>query len=194
MTKRPNFESFTSGADFKQWYWLKEKLVHFCKEGNISYAGSKAEITERLAFAIDNPSLKLEKSKKPVKKSKFNWAQENLSLETIITDSYTNGPNTRKFFKQHIGASFSFNIRFMQWMKQNEGKTLKEAVQAYLSIKEEMKTKESDIPSSNQYNKYTRDFFKDNPGKTIAEARHYWKLKKSLPGKPIYERSDLSLS
>ena len=52
----------------------------------------------------------------------------------------------------------------------------------------------SEIPTGNQYNKYIRDFFADNPNPTIEQARHFWKLKRSLLlGRHIYEMSDLKL-
>ena len=66
----------------------------------------------------------------------------------------------------------------------------------WVKINAELKDKntKSIIPEGNQYNQYMRDFFKDNPDKTIHEARHFWQLKRSLPlGKQMYERSDLDL-
>jgi hypothetical protein len=56
------------------------------------------------------------------------------------------------------------------------------------------KSFKSVIPAHNQYNQYIRDFFADNPGKTLKDARHYWKLKRQLPvQRHRYERSDLKL-
>ncbi|MFX8554355.1 hypothetical protein ABTM01_19500, partial [Acinetobacter baumannii] len=71
-----------------------------------------------------------------------------------------------------------------------------DAVNEWHRINEQQKDKnfKTEIPPSNQYNKYIRDFFADNPTMTIAQARHFWKLKRSLPlGKHIYEKSDLKL-
>jgi Domain of unknown function (DUF6434) len=119
-----------------------------------------------------------------------------LTLETLITDSYTNGPNTRTFFKEYCSAKFSFNIAFMSWMKHNVGKTLRDAIEEWDKINAQSKDKnfKKGIPEGNQYNQYMRDFFADNPTKTIKEARHFWQLKRALPlGKHRYERSDLDL-
>lgn len=84
----------------------------------------------------------------------------------------------------------------MAWIKSNVGKTLQDAVTEWQDSQELQKQKgyQSEIPDSNQYNKYTRDFFADNPEKKIQEARHFWKLKRKLPlGKHFYERTDLEL-
>lgn len=85
----------------------------------------------------------------------------------------------------------------MNWMKENAGKTLKDAVTEWERLEELKKggNHKSEIPEGNQYNKYMRDFFADNPDKTIADARLCWKLKRALPlGRHVYERSDLSLN
>lgn len=163
----------------------------------VSYVGAKFDILERIAIALDKGTTKSEKQSQSARPtSKFIWSKSVLSLDTVITDSYTNGPNTRKFFKQYCGDKFHFSIPFMDFMKNNCGKTLQDAINEWHRLNEQGKDKnfKSEIPESNQYNKYIRDFFEDNPNMTIKQARHFWKLKRSLPlGKHIYEKSDLNL-
>jgi hypothetical protein len=64
-------------------------------------------------------------------KSTFNWHLEPLSPETVITSSYKNTQNIRRFFKQHIGEHFSFNRKFMAFIKTNTGITLAQAVEEW---------------------------------------------------------------
>lgn len=194
--KRPDLIDIKTAGELRQWYWLKEELVDYCKQIKVSYTGSKAEITDRLAVMLETGTVEAAKPKKKKKvTSRFNWAKEKLTPATIITDSYTNGPNTRRFFKEQIGPKFKFNIDFMAWMKANCGKTLGEAVEQWQKLEDRKKDKtfKSTIPSSNQYNQYMRDFFADNPDLTIKDARKYWLLKRSLPGHNRYEKSDLNL-
>jgi hypothetical protein len=194
---RPDINEIETGAELKRWYWLKEELVDFCKRTQLSYVGAKFDILERIATALDKGVTKTENTTNEVKPtSKFIWSKSLLTLDTIITDSYTNGPNTRKFFKQHCGDNFHFSIQFMDFMKNNCGKTLQNAVNEWHKLNEQSKDKnfKSEIPASNQYNKYIRDFFADNPTMTLEQARHFWKLKRSLPlGRHIYEKTDLKL-
>jgi Domain of unknown function (DUF6434)/SAP domain-containing new25 len=194
---RPDINEIKTGNEFKRWYWLKQELVDFCKRTQLSYVGAKFDILERIANALDKgiaTTEKIQQSGKPT--SKFVWSKSLLSLDTVITDSYTNGPNTRKFFKHHCGDKFHFSIPFMDFMKNNCGKTLQDAVNEWQSLSKQRKDKnfKSEIPEGNQYDKYIRDFFADNPSMTIEQARHFWKLKRSLPlGKDKYEKSDLRL-
>jgi hypothetical protein len=84
----------------------------------------------------------------------------------------------------------------MDYMRNNCGKTLQDAVNEWKRLNELSRDKnfKSEIPPGNQYNQYIRDYFADNPGGTLKEARHLWKLKRSLPlGRHIYEKSDVEL-
>jgi hypothetical protein len=193
---RPDILTFQTGEDFKKWYWLKEEVVAYCKSAGIPYSGSKFEIIDRIAKALDKGLEAAPKPKKADISSKMEWNKADLTLETVITDSYKNGPNVRRFFMEYCGQNFSFNIEFMAWMKANVGKTLKDAVEEWLKIAAQSKDKtfKKAIPEGNQYNQYMRDFFANNPDKTIKEARHFWQLKRALPlGLHKYERSDLEL-
>lgn len=192
---RPDICDIQTGEELKKWYWLKQELVDFCKLTNLSYVGAKFDILERIATELDEGGIKKEKIPLPHKPiSKFVWSKSKLKLDTVITDSYTNGPNTRKFFKEYCGEKFHFSIPFMDFMKNNCGKTLQDAINEWHRLNEQAKNKnfKSEIPAGNQYNKYLRDFFADNPNMTIEQARHFWKLKRSLPlGRHVYERTDL---
>jgi hypothetical protein len=194
---RPDINEIETGAELKRWYWLKEELVDFCKKTEISYVGAKFDILERIADQLDNGSKPNAKPRTINRQSSnFDWHSAALSLDTVITDNYKNTQNVRQFFKQYCGGKFHFSIPFMAFMKANIGKTLNDAVEEWEKLNQQRKDKDfkSDIPSGNQYNKYIRDFFADNPTMTIEQARHFWKLKRSLPlGRHVYEKEDLLL-
>lgn len=59
---------------------------------------------------------------------KFDWHSERLTKNTIITDSYKNTQNVRRFFIANIGEHFHFTREFMKFMKQSSGKTLDDAL------------------------------------------------------------------
>lgn len=194
MEKRPEIITIKTGKELKRWYWLKEELVAYCKQNAIDYAGGKFTILERIANKLDGKKVISKKNTKAV--SVFNWHGATLTPNTIITDNYKNSQNARRFFKSHCGEKFHFSIPFMHWMKANTGKKLKDAVIEWKRLQKATsnKTFKSVIPAHNQYNQYLRDFFADNPSKTLEDARHYWKLKRQLPlERHRYERSDLKL-
>ena len=107
------------------------------------------------------------------------------SLELCCSEKH------RAFFREHIGSGFSFNVAFQKWLKNNTGKTYKEAIAAYYQIREDKKKGKTKIDKQFEYNTYIRDFFADNKGKTLEEAIVCWKYKKQLQGHNRYERTDL---
>ena len=80
----------------------------------------------------------------------------------------------------------------MNWMKENPGRSYREAIdqwnKIYLLKKKGLKW---EISPQFEYNQYTRDFFKANPSASKDDAIKCWKYKKSLPGPNKYERKDL---
>ena len=196
--KRPDFANIESGTEFNNWYWLKEEMVEICKNYTLPSTGRKFELRDRIMFALDNDRKTKPKPKKKTIKSKFNWAKSELTLETKITDSVSFGPNFRSFMKSQLGNKFSCHSDFMDWVKTNEGKTLKDAILEWTKLeyrKKDVSFKRK-IAANNMYAQYTRDFLEDNSGKTIKDAKKYWLLKKQLPAKSgfvRYEKSDLTL-
>jgi hypothetical protein len=194
MEIRPAIATIKTGKELKRWYWLKEELVAYCKQNAIVYSGGKFTILERIAKKLDGKKLISKTNTKAV--SIFDWHGAPLTPNTIISDNYKNSQNVRRFFKVHCVEKFHFSIPFMKWMKANTGKKLKDAIIEWKRLQKIVSDKsfKSVIPAHNQYNQYIRDFFADNPGKTLKDARHYWKLKRQLPvQRHRYERSDLKL-
>ncbi|MDA0382606.1 DUF6434 domain-containing protein [Vibrio owensii] len=51
---------------------------------------------------------------------------------TLITSSYKNTQNVRRYFKFKCGDDFKFDRSFMQWMNDTEGTSMGEAAQEWL--------------------------------------------------------------
>ena len=65
----------------------------------------------------------------------FDWHKDTIYNCTLITSSYKNTQNVRRFFKLHCGDNFKFDRDFMQWMKGAQGLTMGDAVGELLSSK-----------------------------------------------------------
>jgi hypothetical protein len=191
--KRPAMGSIKSSREFSQWYWLKEELVAYCRKNRLQVGGDKATLTRRIKRFINNGERTEEKKSSSKKASSFDWHSDPLTARTKITDSYKNTQNVRRFMKSQVGDSFHFSIPLMQWVKENEGKSLKDLVRYYQLLQKQKQQPgyESKIPAGNEYNQYTRDFMRDNPGLSIAQARKCWAYKRSVAGSNRYQRSDL---
>lgn len=192
MNYRPKLNSEISIKDFKDFYWLKKELIDFCRSVNLDKRGGKIELANRIEKFLETgkrESFQLTAAKN----SRFDWKSEKLTVETIITDNYQNTENVRGFFKIHIGEKFKFNVKFMNWIKSAQGRTLGDAIEQWILIANEIRTDKSPkrIAPQFEYNTYIRDFMKDNPDKTLPEAIKCWKIKKLKPGNKKYSKSDL---
>lgn len=196
-SRRPPIEIVKSGSEFKNWYWLKTEVMNHARMLGISTSGGKFEITDRIADFLDGKPGSGPKPGKPGVTPKgvaFDWHGALLSSATLITANYRNTQNVRRYFISKIGRQFSFNIAFMGWMKANAGKTLGDAAEEWKRVHALTKSGvKPQIPFHNQFNAYTRAFLEDNPGRSLEDVRHFWKLKRNLPGHNRYERSDLEL-
>ncbi len=196
MDKRPELNNKISPKDFRDFYWLKEELVLFCRKEGLKKSGGKIEIANRIEKYLETGSKEIAKAKKKqTNKSNFDWNTATLTLQTKITDSYKNSENVRKFFQKEIGKQFKFNVKFMNWMKLNVGKTLNQAIKEWkrIDIEKKNNTSPKEIAPQFEYNTYLRDFLKDNPNENRKTGIKLWKIKRSLRGDNVYCKTDLKL-
>ena len=186
MNERPELNIELDAATFRSFYYLKQELADFCRENRLPTSGSKAELTDRIAYFLDTGSVL-----KPTAERKTAVNIGTLTENTVIEPNIVCSEKHRAFFSEKIGKSFSFNVPFQKWLKANAGKTYGEAVRAYYRILEEKKQRKTEIGRQFEYNTYIRDFFADNPRKSLHDAIVCWNYKKGLPGHHWHEQSDL---
>lgn len=186
MKTRENLGVNLDENTFRNCYYLKEELVAFCKENKLPTGGSKGELTERVATFLKTGEVCSAKAESR-KKNKVDDIEE----DTLIEENVVCSQKHREFFESKIGKGFSFSVRFQKWLKSNAGKTYKDAIEAYKQIAEDKKTSKETIDGQFEYNRYIRDFFEDNHGKTLEDAIVCWKYKKSMQGHNRYEKDDL---
>lgn len=187
MEKRPNLDIKLDSRTFKEYYYLKEELIDFCRKNNLQTTGGKLELTERIAIFLDTGerTYKTNKSRKTT-------INHEITLDTIIEENFVCSEKHRAFYKEQIGNSFSFNVAFQKWLKSNAGKTYRDSIVEYYQILEDKKKNKTTIDRQFEYNTYIRDFFNDNKDKSLEQAIRCWKYKKSLRGNNKYEREDLN--
>ena len=187
MLQKPELTNQLDSATFRRFYYLREELESFCKAYGLPISGNKIDLTERIAHYLDTGEIL------PTKKSasKKYIVMEKPNLCAVIPPNFVCSEEARAFFKEIIGPSFKFNVRFQAWLKSNPGKTYAAAVNAYYEILEEKKHTKSSIGKQFEYNAYIRDFFADNKGKSLQDAIRCWNYKKTLEGIHKYESSDL---
>jgi len=186
MNERPELTTNTNAAAFRNFYYLKEELVQFCRENSLPTSGSKQELTERIAHFLETGRVLNSQAQR-----KASAVIGDINESSVIEANIVCSEKHRAFFKDKIGKSFSFNVAFQKWLKSNAGKTYADAINAYYQILEEKKKGKTVIDKQFEYNTYIRDFFADNQGKSLDDAIKCWKYKKSIEGHNRYERSDL---
>lgn len=186
MNKRPTLTKDLDADTFCQYYYLKEELVAFCKAYGLPTSGGKIDITKRIAHYLKTGEIL--QVKKPTRvKTTISTIDEG----TLIEPHFVCSEKHRAFFKEKIGPGFTFPVAFQKWLKENTGKTYREAIEAYYQIREDKKKGRTQIDKQFEYNTYIRDFFDDNTDKSLEDAIVCWKYKKALPGHNRYERDDL---
>lgn len=188
MSKRPDLDNNIDSKIFKEYYYLKEELIYFCRKNSLQTTGSKLELIERIENFLDTGKRTYKTH--AIRKTKI---VDNITLNTIIEENFVCSEHHRAFFKEQIGNSFSFNVAFQKWLKSNAGKTYQNGVDAYYQILEYKKKNKTTIDKQFEYNTYTRDFFHDNKDKSLDQAIKCWKYKKSLKGHNKYEKNDLKI-
>lgn len=188
--ERPQIDSNLDANTFREFYYLKEELVDFCRLEGLQTTGSKQVLTDRIAhYLITGEKL----TKRKLSSAKPKKAQSQLSLDTLIEENFVCSEAHRAFYKEHIGTNFSFNVPFQTWLKQNAGETYQESIDAYYRIQIERKNQSTKIGKQFEYNTYIRDFFQDNHDKTLQNAITCWKHKKAIAGTNKYEKEDLHI-
>lgn len=187
MTERPVLDRNLNSKTFRDFYYLKEELVDFCRKNGLPTSGGKIEITDRIAYFLDTGKIL---SAAAAKKKAV--VISDIREDTKIEPDFVCSEKHRAFFKEQIGNSFSFNVAFQKWLKGNAGKTYMDAIAAYYQIIEDKKKGKTKIDRQFEYNTYIRDFFADNQGKSLEDAIRCWKYKKQLQGHNRYEQSDLA--
>lgn len=188
MTERPNLDTKLESKTFREYYYLKEELSDFCRKNDLQATGGKLELAERIADFLDT-GKKTYKTHTP---RKITMVDE-ITLSTNIEENFVCSERHRAFYEEQIGKSFSFNVAFQKWLKNNSGKTYQDSIVAYYQILEDKKKNKTTIDKQFEYNTYIRDFFNDNKNKTLEQAIKCWKYKKSLKGHNRYEKEDLKV-
>ena len=186
--ERPILDDKLESKTFKEYYYLKEELVEFCRKYNLQSTGSKIELTDRICKYLDTGEKTINK-----KSSRRTTITNEITLDTIIEENFVCSEKHRAFYKKQIGNNFSFNVLFQKWLKSNSGKTYKDSIDAYYEILENKKNNKTTIDKQFEYNTYIRDFFNDNKDKTLEDAIKCWKYKKSVKGNNKYRKDDLKV-
>jgi len=189
MNNKPKLSQDISLKDFKDFYWLKEELMAFCREIGMKSSGGKIDITSRIIKYLQTGKITQDET---VKKVKLPKASQPITLNTVIGVEYRSYQEKKDFFQAAIGKKFHFTTHLLNFFKDNAGKkTYHDLIKEWYAEQELKKDKnyQKEIAPQFEYNTYIRDFLKNNPGKR-EDAIRCWNIKKTLRGNNVYNKND----
>ena len=110
MAERPKLEKGLDSEIFREYYYLKDELVEFCRKEGLQTTGGKIEITNRIAHYLKTGERLVSKKTHSQSTSHI----RNITLDSKIEPNFKCTEKHRAFFKQKIGEGFKFNVVFQK--------------------------------------------------------------------------------
>jgi hypothetical protein len=173
VTTRPVLDARLSGAELRRWYWLHRELLSLAKTLGVSPSGSKLELTDRLATALDGqPAPELTRR---VRRSQLRGP---LTEATAIPPGQSCSEPLRAFFVDRIGPGFRFDAAMRDFIAGAAGRSLGEAVDHWWA------TRAAPTPTIGpqfELNRFTRAWHLAHPRASRAELLAAWRIHRGLP-------------
>ena len=175
---RPKLNRQIRPEDFLSFYWLKEELICFLREQGLSTTGSKRNLTARISQFLETgaPSKNAE-NKASQKLAKRADMPTTFTRQSVIGPGWRCSQDLRAFFEQEIGTHFHFDGGMRDFIHNEVGKTLQEAIDTW-EAERRKPAQEKSIAPQFEYNRHLREYFKTHPGAHLQEAIQDWKIKK----------------
>jgi len=103
---RPELNNQTSVDDFRDFYWLKEELVIFCRQYGLPTTGSKGEISARIEEFLTTGKIFKPKVQR---KATADSMPSIFTRSTVLGSHWRCSQTLRAFFVKEIGSQFHFN-------------------------------------------------------------------------------------
>ena len=190
--ERPEFDSIKDYQEFLKYYWYREELIQICKAHGLKANGTKIELNKVIEAYFSGEKILPDQTKKG--KSRKKTVTE-LTLDTgLIECGFTFGNRFREFFsKQTVEAHFKFNVDMVATVKEVKAKgdetfTLGDLLDVYYGRRTYAKYDKSAL----QWNRFVRDFCKDEATKVYPErlkaAAALWKIVRDSDREKVYSR------
>lgn len=169
---RPDLLSVKSAAEFRNWYWLKEELLMFCRARGLPSSGMKPQVADRIAAFLDGKPFEV--TPQAVRGAQM---PSEFTLETVIAKGWRCSPALGAFLRGVCGKTFHFNKPMRDFIHQGAGHTLLEAAEVYRASQGKDAPKR-EIPPQLEYNRHTREFYEAHPGATREQVLAAWWAKR----------------
>lgn len=164
-----------TGPEFRRWYWLKSELMSFARSLGVSASGSKAELTDRVAAALDGES-----ARPPARSSRRSTQLGGpLSTATVIPEGQRCSQPLRAWFTEQVGPGFRFDAAMRDFIASSAGTaTLGDAVDHWHATRN---APPHEIGAQFEFNRFTRMWYRHHPGEPRAQLLVAWRRYRELP-------------
>ena len=163
---RPPIESIDSEDELRRWYWLRSELAQLARVLGVSTAGTKLELTERLADTLGGRPTKA-----PTRHVAGPQLAGPLDGATVIPEGQRCTQQLRAYFTAAVGPGFRFDAPMREFISAG-GATLDQAVEHWHLTRERGP---ADIAPQFEYNRFTREWRASNPdGDREALLAAWW--------------------
>jgi hypothetical protein len=187
-SERPSLSPALAAKEFRRWYWLKEELIAFAKQERLSTTGDKPTLANRIELFLSGLDPKIASATtQAARQTVSKRLAEPLTPATVLGPKQASSQQLRRYFKQAIGPSFSYDIHMRTFLASDHTKTLGEAVEHWHASRNAMKP---DTLPQLELVRFMKAWHQANPTGTQMECRAAWQRYKDLP---IDEREVLKL-
>lgn len=175
-SERPALSPNLTGAEFSHWYWLKTELTVFARQLQIRTSGSKETLTARIKAALDGRPFD---EPLPTTRPSPSQLTGTVTQDSVIPKGQRCSRVVREWFVSQVGPGFRFDGPMRQFFAQTEGtQTLGDALSHYLTTRSKLPLP---IASQFEFNRFTRDWYRNHPETTRREMLSAWQEYRSLP-------------
>ncbi|MBL1082313.1 hypothetical protein JK359_10010 [Streptomyces actinomycinicus] len=177
---RPPLTPGLTGAELLRWYWTLDELTALARAMNVARHGGKAALTARLAAALDGLPLPAAPDRRRPATAQL---AEPVDGDTVIPAGQRCSQVLRRYFVEAIGPGFHFDAFMRDFIAQNPGRTLADAVAHWHATRPDA-ARPREIGEQFEYNRFTSAWHRQNPGGTRDQARRAWLAHRALPKSP----------
>ncbi|WP_328393632.1 SAP domain-containing protein [Streptomyces sp. NBC_00390] len=178
---RPPLNAAMTGSELLRWYWTLAELTGLARSTGVSTAGGKAELTARLAAALDGAPPSAEVLPAPARRSRaVPQLAAPVAAGTVIPEGQRCSQVLRAFFAARIGPAFRFDAFMRAFIAESAGRTLGDAVQHWYDTREEA-ARPQEVGAQFEFNRFLRSWHAEHPSGTRAEALNAWRVHRATP-------------
>ncbi|MFF4041458.1 DUF6434 domain-containing protein [Streptomyces sp. NPDC001816] len=177
---RPPLTADLTGTELLRWYWTLDELTGLARTMGVARHGGKAALTARLAATLDGLPLPAAPARRRPATVQL---AEPVDGDTVIPAGQRCSQVLRRYFVEAIGPGFHFDTFMRDFIAQNAGQTLADAVAHWHATRPDA-ARPREIEEQFEFNRFTSAWHRQNPAGTRAQALEAWYAHRALPKLP----------